>query len=64
MPSFESFENVGLWIGAPFLKLTENCNKKWIRVIGALMIFPLFPLAVIGLMIISLGLIIEMFREI
>lgn len=64
MPSFEDFENVGFWIGLPFLRLTENCERKWIRVIGALMALPLFPLVIVGLMVIFMGIIVDMFREI
>ena len=57
-------ENIGYWIAAPTVMLTENCKKKWIRVMGVLMMFLLFPLMPIGLSVIGVWLAIEMYEEI
>ncbi|MCK5316868.1 MAG: hypothetical protein KAJ55_03085 [Anaerolineales bacterium] len=57
-------ENIGLWIAAPTVRLTENCKKKWVRVVGVLLMFPLFPLIPIGLSVIGVWMAIEMYKEI
>lgn len=41
---FDTISNIAFWIGIPTVKLTENSDKKWIRVLGLFGMFPLFPL--------------------
>jgi hypothetical protein len=57
-------EKVGLWVSAPFMMLTADSPRKWVRVVGVLTIVPLLPLTVIGCLILMLAMVRDMYKEI
>lgn len=52
------------WIGMPTVMLTENSKKKWVRVLGFLGMFPLFPLVFLGYFLIFTVMVVDMIQDI
>jgi len=61
--SIDSIENIIFWIALPTVRLTENSEYKWVRIIGILCMFPLFPLCILGLGLLFLAIFADMFIE-
>jgi len=60
----EKIVDIGYFIAAPTIMLTENSTKKWKRLLGVFAVFLLFPLVFIGMIVIMVGLMINMIDEI
>ncbi len=61
---FDKFENVAFWMMVPTVMVTERNKFKLVRVIGALLVLPLFFLIPLGAAIIFIGLVVDFFYEI
>jgi hypothetical protein len=57
-------DDLGFWIAAPTVRLTENHPCKAIRVLGVLGMFPLFPLLLPGAVVLVIYMGIEVYKEI
>ena len=60
----EKIANIAFWIGLPFYRLLEHNPRKWVRVVGLLSCFLLFPLTFICLLLLMVSMAIGMFKEI
>lgn len=60
----EKIEDIGYWVMLPTVRLTETSRKKWVRVLGVVAVFPLFPLIVLSMPIMLVAMVIGMYESI
>lgn len=60
----DRIEDIALWVALPFVRITEDCEYKAVRVVGVLLSFAAFPLCVIGLPLLVVAMIVGLLEEI
>ena len=60
----DRIEDIALWVALPFVRITEDCEHKAVRVAGVLLSFAAFPLCVIGLPLLVVAMIVGLLEDI
>ena len=60
----DRIEDVAFWVALPFVRITEDCESKAVRVAGLLLNFAAFPLCAIGLPLLVVAMVVGLIEEI